>query len=163
MSRLEVIGKRHTHKKCIAGLLLLGALTYSPAVFAVPNFQQAVAEYNAGKYAQALADFEQFENAYPSNGLIRYYEALCCQALNRLDKAKSHYQWVASNCQGNLKALGIAGMAKLANAHTQIASSGGTPTPPMAVGATTAGAAVAGGQTNPNKKVKKILEFYADW
>src|ERR1700735_142490 len=119
-------------KQFISGLLLLGTFTfpvypgsYMGAVFGTPNFPQAVEEYKSGKYAQALADFEQFERSYPTNGLVRYYEALCCQALNRLDKARSHYQWVASNCQGSLQALGQAGMAKLANARTQIASSSG--------------------------------------
>jgi outer membrane protein assembly factor BamD (BamD/ComL family) len=113
--------------------LLIAAL---PAMSAPANlYAQAVADYNAGKYGQAATEFETIKAQYPNNALTHYYLALCRQALGHLDKAKQEYQWVSQYGDASLKGLANQGMARLSGAKT-----------PAAAG-----------------KVRKILEFYADW
>ncbi len=125
-----------------------------PLAAAPASFNQAVADYNAGKYGIALTELQAYASAYPNNALVRYYIALCQQGMGHFDKAKSEFQWVSQNGDARLSSMASAGMQQLSNAHTQIASS-------SISSATTAGHSQAGGQAAD--KVKKVLEFYTDW
>ena len=117
----------------IALASLLAAL---PAISAPANlYAQAVADYNAGNYGKAASEFETLKASYPNNALTHYYLGLCRQALGHLDKAKQEYQWVSQYGDASLKGLANQGMSRLGGSSS-----------PAAMG-----------------KVKKILEFYADW
>ncbi len=113
--------------------LVIAAL---PAMSAPANlYAQAVADYNSGNYGKAAGKFETLKASYPNNALTHYYLALCRQALGHLDKAKQEYQWVSQYGDASLKGLANQGMSRLSGSSS-----------PVAAG-----------------KVKKILEFYADW
>ncbi|HEY9788296.1 MAG TPA: hypothetical protein V6D17_23105 [Candidatus Obscuribacterales bacterium] len=128
-------------------------ICFMPAASAGPvAFQQAVADYNAGKYSQALAEFESYKAAYPTNALTRYYIALCRQALGHINQAKQEYEWVSANGDPSLKALAAQGLQRLGG----VKMSGTGSSTPTSTAAPSAGATVTA-------KVKKIIEFYADW
>jgi len=95
---------------------------------------QAVADYNAGKYGQAATAFESLKKQYPNNALTHYYLALSRQAMGQMDKARVEYQWVSQYGDASLKGLAAQGLARL-----------------------------SGGRSAQPGKVRKILEFYADW
>ena len=81
------------------------------------TFKQATADYQAGKYQKALISFERFRERNPSNVLVRYYEGLCYQGLNALDKAREEFQYVSDNDSGDLHAKAQAGLKRLQGAH----------------------------------------------
>jgi tetratricopeptide (TPR) repeat protein len=131
-------------------------ISYPLPIAAAPaSFNQAVGDYNAGKYSAALTEFEAYGAAYPTNALVRYYIALCQQGIGHFDKAKSEFQWVSQNGDARLRSMAQAGMQQLSRAHTQIAS------------ASINAASNIGGATQSTShggdKVKKVLEFYTDW
>lgn len=144
-------------------------------------YNQAVADYTAGKYGQAASEFESLKAAYPSNLLVRYYLALTRQALGHFEKAKTEYQWVATNGDARLKAMAQQGLQRLGNTKSSVAGSstrGSTPMagdyiPPFAnstgSGSNSSSASGAGSATavQPNThngaKVSKILKFTAPW
>lgn len=146
-------------KKLATGSMLListFAFLSIPVTTAAPvSFQQAVADYNAGKYSQANAEFESYKQAYPSNAMVHYYLALCKQALGHLDGAKAEYQWVTQNGDARLKGMAQSGfdqLSKVRSSGSQSASAVSAPSQGTAPAAVVASA-----------KVKKIFEFYADW
>lgn len=122
-------------KKHVAGLLASLLLAVIPAMAAPNLYAQAVADYNAGKYGQAASAFETLKNQYPNNALTHYYLALSRQALGQMNKAREEYQWVSQYGDASLKGLATQGLARLSGKS---------------------------GSAQPGK-VKKILEFYADW
>lgn len=124
---------------------------------AAPNFNQAVAEFNAGKYPQALANFNTIKASYPNNALLRYYIAMCHQQMGRISDAKQEYTFVTLHGDANLVRLASIAINQLAGlGGRSTAVSAGPPSVPLPV--------KAGGPTAPAaSKVKKILEFYADW
>ena len=149
--------------KILVGVLsaiCLGAgLGAAAPVFSAPvSFQQATLDYAAGKYSLALSEFEVYRAQYPSNIQIHYYEALCYQALGRLEKARVEYDYVAKYDRGRLKGLAQTALAQLSRAHGGGGSGGGgTPAPNQGGGQAIASA------TPGESKVRKVLEFYADW
>lgn len=159
--------------KAWAALLALAITTLIlPAPAANPTYNQAVADYNAGKYGQAATEFESLKSSYPTNALTRYYLALTRQALGHFDKAKEEYQWVASNGDARLRAMALQGMQRLGKTNSFVPSSnakGGTPMagdyiPPFANSAGSSSSS-SGAQTNTHAgaKVKTILKFTAPW
>ena len=132
-----------------------------PVLAAPASFQQATQDYAAGKYALALSEFEVFKAQYPSNIQIHYYEALCYQAMAKLDKARTEYEYVAKYDVGRLKGLAQTALGQLSRAHGGGGGGGdgsaspGTPGP----GGSQAIASASTGES----KVRKVLEFYADW
>ena len=156
-----------TIKALIVSTMAFAFLSVQSA-FAAPHFNQAVADYNAGRYSQAAAQFESVKAAYPTNGLNRYYLALCHQALGHLDQARQEYQYVATTNDARLKALAMQGMQKLGGASRTTSTSGYNPNPAAVAAANAAMAAMKNGQmgssTNPNiMPVKKIYKFTAPW
>lgn len=144
--------KRHLINAIAASLVAI-----LPAVSAPANsYNQAVADYNAGRYGQAAAAFETIKASYPNNALTHYYLALCRQALGHFDKARQEYEWVSQYGDASLKGLASQGLSRMSGAKTSTSYSGGS--------TSTASASPAAGSRPPaNAKVKKILEFYADW
>ena len=130
-----------------------------PLLAAPVSFDQAVADYKAGKYGQALSEMQAYAAAYPNNALVRYYIALCQQSIGHFDQAKTEFDWVAKNGDVRLRSMAEAGLQQLSRAHTQTTSAPtiAAATPPRS--AAPALAQVHGG----NAKVSKVLEFYTDW
>jgi len=123
--------------------------------FAAPvSFQQAVADYTAGKYAQASTELETYKQAYPNNAMVHYYLALCKQAMGQLEGAKKEYLWVTQNGDARLKGMAQSGFDQLSKVRS---SSSSVATAPTTSSAPTSAPVVA------SAKVKKIIEFYADW
>lgn len=126
--------KKHHVVNALAALLIAAL----PAMSAPANlYAQAVADYNAGKYGQAATAFETIKAQYPNNALTHYYLALCRQALGQFAKARQEYEWVSQYGDASLKGMAAQGMSRLSGSKSS--------------GTITAG------------KVRKILEFYADW
>lgn len=147
--------KKRTRDKRIrrlaASALILASIfcgVYQPEARA-NGFQQAVLEYNQGHYTSALSEFQTFKRAYPNNALVRYYLALCHQALNHIDEAKAEYEWVGANAPADLAGKAKMGLSRLSGVRTSVAFSGSS------------GAAASSGASQ--EKVRRILEFYADY
>lgn len=137
-----------------AGLLLV--LSYSASA-APSSFNQAVADYNNGKYRQAIDSLVQWRNMYPNNALVHYYLGLSYQASNQFELAKTEYQWVTQNGPGSLKAnaqTALGQIGKLTAPH-----SGFAPSSPSLASASRP----AANHPASASKVRKILEFYTDW
>jgi len=147
-------------KRHIANAMAALIAAVLPAISAPANlYRQAVADYNAGSYGKAAGEFEQLKAAYPNNALTRYYLALCRQALGHFEKAKQEYEWVSQYGDANLKGMAAQGMARMSGARTSVSYSGSSSSAPR-----TASANQAPSNRPPaGAKVKKILEFYADW
>ncbi len=130
--------------------LIVGAQMAASA--APVTFTQAVQDYSSGKFSLALREFSTIAQQYPSNALTHYYMALCHQALNHVSQAKLEYQFVLMSGDAKLKAhanraltaLSYSGASNVATASPALSGAGG----PSSTGAT---------------KVKKVIEFYADW
>jgi tetratricopeptide (TPR) repeat protein len=141
------------------GMWLTLAILCTPPVFAqVVSFAQATQDYTNGKYAQALSEFETYRAAYPTNVQVHYYEALCYQALGRLDKARGEYDYVVKNDGGRLKLMAQQALAQLSRSHAAGGSSGSSSaysSSPQLASASSTGSG--------EYKVRKVIEFYADW
>ncbi|MBP9094515.1 tetratricopeptide repeat protein [bacterium] len=157
--------KTHKSKPVLYMLLSLGVMLWqftpvsqiSPIgpVWAAPSYSQAESEYKSGKYAQALASFQALNAAYPSNVLVHYYLALCHQNLGHMGQAKAEYQLVVASGQPQLAPLAAKGLATLSGARSGSgsASSNSNSSP----SSSDTGVKVA------TAKVKKVLEFWAEW
>jgi thioredoxin 1 len=142
--------------KLVPTLAALIFLIFASAADASPNdFNQAVQDYNDGHYAHALSEFDALKASYPNNALVRYYDGLCLQATGRFEKAKSEFDFVTTCPDQRLRSLAQKGLAQLSNAH----SAGQTR---INTSYTSAISASSGASSGPGK-VKRVLEFYADW
>jgi len=151
----------------------------SSACAANSAYNQAVADYTAGKYGQAASEFESLKAAYPNNLLVRYYLALTRQALGHFEKAKTEYQWVATNGDARLKVMAQQGLQRMGNTKSSLASStprGSTPMagdyiPPFgnSTGSNSSSSSGSGSgtanqaNTHNGAKVSRILKFTAPW
>ncbi len=145
--------KKHFLANALASLLIVAL----PAMSAPANqYAQAVADYNAGRYGQAATQFETIKASYPNNALTHYYLALCRQALGHFDRARQEYEWVSQYGDASLKGLAAQGMARMSGVRTSSSSAGS--------GSRTASATQSPSTRPPaGAKIRKILEFYADW
>jgi thiol-disulfide isomerase/thioredoxin len=121
------------------------------------NFDQAVADYKEGHYARALSEFEALKASYPNNALVHYYDALCQQANGRIDKANSEFTFVLACPDPKLRALAQKGLSQLGGAHST--SRGGS----VAAYNNTATATPKPSNSSGPGKVKRVLEFWAEW
>lgn len=145
--------KRKLSKMFLAASCLL---VFANAASAGPlTFQAAVAEYKAGKYQSALSMFKQLSASSPTNALTHYWMALCQHQLGHTEQAKKEYQFVVNSGDARLKPLAEAGLGKMSGVRTS-----GSSTSPATASGTPAGSP---SQTTSANKVKKIIEFYADW
>jgi thiol-disulfide isomerase/thioredoxin len=150
-------------KRDIAIALAALILSISPAIGAPPSYQQAVADYNAGKFALAASKLQTLKAAYPSNALTRYYLGLSKQALGQINEARSEYQWVSVNGDEKLRALATQGLQRLIK--VQSSTSTGPAIATNASSSSSSGQYSASSSSTPvsGGKVKKILKFYAFW
>lgn len=95
--------------------------------------EQAIASYNAGKTAAALAQFKTLLKTSPNDAVAHYYLGLCYQKSNQAKLARSEYEWIASHSKDpgivaranqGLQSLGVAVPAS----YTAGAAGGATPT-----------------------------------
>jgi thiol-disulfide isomerase/thioredoxin len=137
------------------GLVFVLNIFCQLAVFASPAiYDQAVDEYNAGRYAKALSKFESCKAVEPNNLLVRYYEALCLQNLASFETAKAEYQWVAIHSNDRLRSMALSGLHQLSHRRAHADSMGG---------ARSYAAAVYPTVVQTKSKVSTVLDFYADW
>jgi thiol-disulfide isomerase/thioredoxin len=136
------------------------------------GFAAAQKLYNAGKYSEALASFNQYAAVYPTNALTHYYLAMCQQQLGHATQARQEYTLAAQYGDATLQAQSQRAMAALgARAGTPSASQMAASSRANSIAAASARAASAsaasggmpgnGYQNGP--KVAKVLKFYADW
>ena len=157
----EKLRRLKSYKKCrtMASLFLLAVCLQQTAGLAAPNFQQAVADYNSGKYRQALPTFQAFASAYPQNALVHYYLGMCQLSLNHRGEARAEFQWVAQHGDANLASQSQRALQSLgavgSNSNDGAALAYAPPSP--------SGPAAGSSSKPAGQKVKKILEFYADW
>lgn len=133
--------------------MLAGLICVQQTLAAPVSFQQAVKDYSAGQYALALSEFEPYKASNPNNALVRYYIALCHQGMNHFSQAKTEFEWVAAHGDPKLAAMAKAGFEQLSRINSGSSRGTAIASAPTAVG----------GSTKPAAKVKKIIEFYADW
>lgn len=131
-------------------------LAVQPPAHSAPSFKDAVAAYNAGKYAQALQDFSAFKASSPNNVLTRYYLALCHQALNHTSQAKEEYNFVLSYGDPTLKGYASKGLAQMSGLRSQSSSQASS-------AVIKSGGGSVGQQAPAPTKVRKVIEFYTDW
>jgi tetratricopeptide (TPR) repeat protein len=136
---------------------------------AASPMDQGIAEYKAGKYAAAAAEFEALAAKYPRNGYVHYYLGLCKQGMGQVQAAKNEYQSAAS-LDPKLQSLaqtGIAVLSKMRGHSAQLdAEPATTPAPPPLPkdagkeAKDDKGAKVA---TTGKPKVRKVLTFTTSW
>ena len=105
--KIRVASKIHRRNSLAMTACLAIATLVSSATAALSepaNFQQAVANYNSGRYAIALFELEQCKGASPASPLIHYYLGLCNQALNKQEQARTEYQFVLDHGDAQLQA-----------------------------------------------------------
>jgi len=152
--------KNEHQGKTLIMSILTAAFMAAPGALSAPNFNQAVADYNAGRYGQAAAEFETLKAAYPTNSMTRYYLALCRQALGHFEKARDEYQFVATNGDARLKAMAQQGLSRMSGAKTSVSYSGSPSTHSTSTASANSG---AGSRPQSNAKVSRILKFTAVW
>ncbi|GEM_PF-1159082 len=145
---------------CPAGALVLAVLLLAcgPAPASPAQFNEAVASYKAGRYAQALASFQDYGRLPGSDqAQAHYWQGLCYQALNQIANAEQQYGWVARYA-GNAALRGYAARAldqlSRYQAHRCYSGAG-----PVAHGQAAAGRSPAArGTVKP-----RVLDFFATW
>jgi tetratricopeptide (TPR) repeat protein len=134
--------------------MLFAWLLLAPVVAAgSAAFEQAVREYKARRYSQAISGFRTVLTASPSDAMSHYYLALCYQGTNQISQAKQEYEWVLRMSQSpqlrNFASSGLAGLSRYRTTFGSAAADPARATPP-------AGAVHIVGRL-------KVIEFYADW
>jgi thiol-disulfide isomerase/thioredoxin len=146
-----------------SALLTLLLISVS-AVSAAPSFQQAISDYNAGKYSQALGEFKQFATSYPTNAMSHYYMALCYQSMGNRGEAKQEFSLTDRYGDATLKGYAQKALGTLGGASSggSGGSSGGAAGGGSSGGRSMGDAALAArpGAASP---VTEVLEFYTDW
>jgi thioredoxin 1 len=153
-------------KKLFFAILFLLAITTTWVYAASPNYNEAVKDYNEGHYARALSQFESLKASYPNNALVRYYSGLCYQATGKYSTAKSEFEYVATCNDARLSAMAKAGIVQLSKVHPS--SLQGSRSPALfGLSSTNASRGGSGSSSSSSGsgsgKVKKVLDFYADW
>jgi len=164
------IGSKLPASAVCLGLLVTLATFTPPAKSADAAFHQAVQTFSAGKYAQALAQFQVVSQKYPSDPLTRYYMGLCYQQLNQIGQAQAMYTWVERNARSNeLKAKARAGLDSM-NQYSSARTRPGSSPPPPPAGSTPPPPPADGKAADPKKteakpepkgaiKCKKVIQF----
>ncbi len=136
------------------GVLLLSVLFQLSAFASDPAYEQAISDYKSGQYRVALAEFTSYQAQHPANSMIHYYRALCLQNLGQFEKAKEEFRWVSEYGDVHIRPMAQIGLTQLSRAHF----SASRPTYNNSVKVATNNSS-----NQPKGKIKKVLEFYADW
>ncbi|HEY9730871.1 MAG TPA: thioredoxin family protein [Drouetiella sp.] len=147
------------NKKIVCSLAaLVAGLTINVIALAASPAQDAINDYNSGKYLSCLQKLQALNLKY--NATAHYYIALCAQNLNRMTEAKAEYNWVISYGTEPLRSYaqkGLASIDKLGASHG-VAASVSAPAPRPAPTATASAAVSSSGGA-----VKKIIDFSTTW
>jgi thiol-disulfide isomerase/thioredoxin len=125
---------------------------------AAPSAQEAIADYNQGKYLSCLQKLQALN--LKNNPTAHYYIALCAQNLNRITEAKAEYTWVVTYSGEPLRGYAQKGLANL----DKLRSSAPSPSAAMPIATTAASQPVrpvAAAATTA--KVQKIIDFSTTW
>ncbi|MBY0357132.1 MAG: hypothetical protein K2W82_03950 [Candidatus Obscuribacterales bacterium] len=135
---------------------LLACVLAGQSAFGAPSMSEALGQFKARHYAQALPLFQNYARSNPQDALARYYCGLCYQYMNQMTLATEEYKWVAAYSKNpQLKAQaenGLAGLSRYSRSYggsAQAASS-------------TNVASASGGRTFAKGRLK-VMEFYTDW
>ena len=150
-------------------LLVLLVAVLAPVSFAGASsgvtFQQALGDFQAKRFSQALSKFQTISRENRSDILSHYYIALCYQNMNQVALALPEYQWVATYSKDpSLRSKAQAGAAQLARYQStrndSSPSSSYSAFDPMG-----ASAALATGKRKSNYSSGrlKVIEFYTTW
>lgn len=138
---------------CLPGFALLLLLSLNIASNASsPGLDQAVANYRAGRYSQALVQLESLNQSDP---LVHYYMGLCYHNLNQVSRALQEYQWVAQAARDPaLRQNAQLGMQQLSQyqSHRTYAGQGNV----YHGSASSAASSGYGGRP-------KVIDFFATW
>lgn len=147
---MSYISQRRAFTRLI--LCFLVCLAMAPAMAAPNSLNGAIQSYKAGRYRQALSQFQTIAQSNPSNATVHYYMALCYQALNQVAQARRQYQWVASYSRDprlkSMAAAGLRNMQKYQSTRTYSGHGGVQHSQQTAYG---------------GRGLKKVIEFYTDW
>lgn len=80
--------------RALAWAAIVYCLVLPPAGASSQELQTAIQSYNAGRYAEALAQFQAVSRRNGGDALSHYYMGLCYQCLNQVASAKQEYAWV---------------------------------------------------------------------
>jgi len=141
---------RKTLTVWLACLCLVQAawLISGQAQAAPSGFAEAVQSYKAGKYSQALSQFQAIRGP---EALTHYYMAICLQNLNQVTLAKQHYQWVAVyGTDPALKRNAAIGLAQLSKYRSASGPQGQV-------------AVSRGGISHSGGGRPKVMDFFATW
>lgn len=139
-------------------IVLASLLAFQPGTaYAQDAFERALLNYNAGRYQVALDGFSGIRAKYPDNALVHYYLALCHQALNHQSEARSEFEFVSARGNAKLRANAAAGLQQISRLRSQIGVSRPVSKQPSKLPSENKPA------VPPPSKVKRIIEFYADW
>lgn len=87
-------------KNALAALAIL--IASAIPCLAEPGIDQAVADYNARRYKEALAKLQDLSRQGKATDTAHYYMGLCYQSLNQIASAKAQYQWLAQNSRDQM-------------------------------------------------------------
>ncbi len=139
------------------GLLLISFVRPS---WAAPSFQQAVADYNAGKYSRAVGEFKQFAAAYPTNAQSHYYMGLCYQSMGSRTEAKQQFELTRQYGDWSLKKYADTALTAMGSSGVQQVKSIEHSAPLIAQAPAAAQNSFGGRRSS---KVASVLEFYTNW
>ncbi|CAN5267283.1 hypothetical protein BH10CYA1_BH10CYA1_36420 [soil metagenome] len=138
---------------CIA---LVSAFVVGSSAVAAPTAQEAINDYNSGKYLSCLQKLQALN--LKNNATSHYYIALCAQNLNRMTEAKAEYNWVITYGTEPLRSYAQKGLSNLDKLHAFTPSAPVTAAPVEHQPAKTAVATTGG-----SGAVKKIIDFSTTW
>lgn len=138
--------------------VMLTCLSAGASAMAAPSAQEAINDYNAGRYLACLQKLQALN--LKTNATAHYYIALCAQNLNRMTEAKAEYNWVIANGTEPLRSYAQRGLATIdkirTSAPTPIAAATPAPAPKPAASASAVASSSSG-------LVKKIIDFSTTW
>src|SRR6187551_1861570 len=131
--------------KVCSFIALVSAFVIGSLAVAAPTAQEAINDYNTGKYLSCLQKLQALN--LKNNATSHYYIALCAQNLNRMTEAKAEYNWVITYGTEPLKSYAQKGLANLDKLHVSspsapVAAAPAAAHPAKAAVATTGGGAV---------------------
>lgn len=135
---------------------LLACVLAGQSAFGVPTLDEALSQFKARRYSNALPLFQSYAKSSPQDALPRYYCGLCYQYMNQMTLAAAEYKWVAAYSKNpQLKAQaenGLAGLSRYSRSY------GGA----SLVSSSASVAPASSGRTFAKGRLK-VMEFYTDW
>ncbi len=144
--------------KVVKFCLMLILIQTQPAFAGSTGFEQAVQNYKARKFPQALAGFRNELRSRPSDPMTHYYMALCYQGMNQISLAKQEYQIVMAGNDPRLKNYAASGLTQLGQYKSTYSGYSGSSSK-----STLASASGSSGAAPKIVGRLKVLEFYTDW